>query len=100
MEYPVIHYIIEGGFLIAMLSFLWKIGHESNQKINTVFRRFDEHKKEVTDTMSQNYVHKEIFNVQLDHANKDLARLERKVDDGFHNVDKKLDKLINGASHD
>ena len=98
MEYQIIHYIIEGGFLVSMLGMLWKIGESSNQKISTLFRRFDQHKEDMERHLKENYVHKDVIKVQLDHSNKDFERLEKKVDSGFHEIDKKLDRIIDGKS--
>jgi len=95
-----LYYIIEGTFFVGVLGFLWKLSSDTNKQISAVFRRFDEHKVEVEKTMKDNYVHKDVIKVQLDHNNKDLERLEKKVDDGFHGLDKKLDRIISGKSKD
>jgi len=94
MEYQVIHYVLEGGFLVGMLGMLWKIGESSNQKISTLFRRFDEHKEHMENYVKNNYVHKDVIKVQMEHSNKDMERLEKKVDDGFTVIGKKLDRII------
>jgi len=94
METQVIHYIIEGGFLVSMLGMLWKIGESSNQKISTLFRRFDQHKEDMDRHMKENYVHKDVIKVQLEHNDKDIERLEHKVDAGFFAIEKKLDRIL------
>ena len=98
MESQVIEYFIQGGFVVSMLGMLWKIGESSNQKISTLFRRFDEHKDEMEKHMKENYVHKDVIKVQLEHSNKDMERLEHKVDAGFFAIEKKLDRIIESGN--
>ena len=96
MDYQTMHYIIEGGFLVSMLGMLWKIGEQTNKKISTLFKRFDEHKEDMHKHMKENYVHKDVIKVQLEHNDKDMERLEHKVDSGFIEIGKKLDRIIDG----
>lgn len=97
MEDRVVQIIIQLCFIVGMLSLLWKIGQDNNEKIGIVFKRFDQHKGDMEKHMKDNYVHKDVHKIQLEHNNKDIERLEKKVDDGFHAVDKKLDRIINNG---
>ena len=94
MEPQNIIYIIQGSFLLGVLGLMWKIGNDANAKISVLFKRFDEHKSHLELHMKDNYVHKDVIKVHIDHNNKDMERLEKKVDDGFHEIGKKLDRII------
>ena len=52
-------YIVEGGFLLGMLGFMWKISYDHSKGITTIFRRFDEYKE----------------SVKKDHVNKDVCKI-------------------------
>ena len=72
-----------GGFL-TIFSFLWKI----NKTIETVFRRFDEHKLSVEQKLEKlkkeicdAYVTKDICKVVHEQGEKNHLRVEKKLDD-------------------
>ncbi len=87
-------WIIEGGFAVAVLVFMWKISAESNAKAATLFRRFDEFKVYIEQRMKDDYVSKEMCKLMREHGESDFLRLERKVDEGFRSINKQSSDLM------
>jgi regulator of replication initiation timing len=88
---------IDGAFALGVIVLLIKTNQDvskANQanaeKVGRVYKRLDECKTHVEEFVADNYVHKDVFKLEIDHMDKDFARLEKKID----GMDRKLDKLI------
>ena len=88
-------WMVDLGFALAILTFMWKINVDSNRKSETLFRRFDEFKKYVDEKLKADFVSKEMCHVMHQHSFNDFSRLEKKVDDGFRNIDSKITAMLN-----
>jgi len=68
-------YVIEGSFALGVLGFMWKVAGDSNKKAETIFRRFDEYKKEV----KTEFVSKEGCGIRHDQITRDLQEIKTDV---------------------
>jgi len=89
-----VNWIIQGSFAIAVVGFMWKIDRDMNVKSETLFRRFDEYKKYIETKLRDEFVSKETCHIMHSHSTNDFIRLEKKVDDGFKNIDIKITSLL------
>jgi len=69
---------------------MWKLAKDSENKIDTVFRRFDKHKRD----FREEFVNKDVCKIIHEHTSKDIERLERKMELGFKNLDDKVTLIL------
>ena len=68
-------YVIEGSFALGVLGFMWKVAGDSNKKAETIFRRFDEYKKD----MKADFVSKEGCGIRHEQIAKDIQEIKTDV---------------------
>lgn len=100
----------EGGLVVFLLGIAWWIHRYHEQRTDTVFRRFDEHKHLMDKRMDEHkermalmitekFVDKEVCKLIHDTTKERFMLLERKMDDGFHNLDEKMKILLRHNGH-
>ena len=67
--------VIQGSFAIGILGFMWKVAGDSNKKVETIFRRFDEYKRE----MKTQFVSKEGCGIRHDQIMRDISEIKTDV---------------------
>jgi len=67
--------IIQGSFAVGILGFMWKIAADSNSKVNTIFRRFDEYKE----TMKKDFTSKEGCGIRHEQIARDIQEIKTDV---------------------
>ena len=67
--------VIQGSFAIGILGFMWKVAGDSNKKVETIFRRFDEYKRE----MKTEFVSKEGCGIRHDQIMRDISEIKTDV---------------------
>ena len=75
MDGSFVGYFIEGSFALGMLGFMYKVSTDSNRKVETIFRRFDEYKKD----MKADFVSKEGCGIRHDQISRDIAEIKTDV---------------------
>jgi len=63
-------YAAIGILIFSFIGFIWRISYMLNRKVS--YESFDRHKKDVTD----NYVHKEIFDLTYDQVKADIKEIK------------------------
>jgi len=71
--------IIQGSFAIGILGFMWKVADDSNKKSETIFRRFDEYKKDIKADMKTDFVSKEGCGIRHDQIMRDISEIKTDV---------------------
>ena len=87
-------WMVDASFALAILTFMWKISSDANKKSEILFRRFDEFKKYVDEKLKADFVSKEMCHIMHQHSTNDFSRLEKKVDEGFRNIDAKMTTML------
>jgi len=67
--------VVQGSFAVGILGFMWKMSIDNNDKINTIFRRFDEYKE----TMKKEFVSKEGCGIRHDNLTRDVQEIKTDV---------------------
>ena len=67
--------IVQGSFAVGILGFMWKVAGDSNKKAETIFRRFDEYKKD----MKADFVSKEGCGIRHEQIMRDIAEIKTDV---------------------
>lgn len=86
-------WIIEGGFALGMLTFMWKINSEMQSRTNAIFRRFDEHKEYIANKLEKDYVSKDLCHLMHEHGTNDFRRVEHKIDSYHAEMTRRIEKL-------
>jgi hypothetical protein len=73
--YDSVVYLIEGGFALGILGFMWKISSENNRKVDTIFKRFDEYKEFV----KKDFVNKDICVLKHENLMRDVSEIKTDV---------------------
>jgi len=68
-------YLIQGGFAVGILGFMWKMSIDSDKKIATVFTRFDNHKKVV----KEEHVSKDVCDIVRTQLGNDIKEIKGDV---------------------
>jgi len=68
-------YVIEGAFMLGIIGFMWKMSAENSRKTNTLFRRFDDYKKEV----KNEHVSKDVCKIIHENMNRDIQEIKSDV---------------------
>lgn len=68
-------YIIEGSFAVGILGLIWKISIDSNKKVDTVFKRFDQHKEAI----KEEFVNKDVCKILNTQMQRDIGEIKTDV---------------------
>lgn len=75
MDTQFISHAIEGGVLLSLLGLMWKVGTDSNSRSQTLFKRFDDYKREV----KNEHVHKDVCKIIHENMNRDIQEIKTDV---------------------
>lgn len=67
--------IIQGSFAVGILGFMWKLSYDNNEKVNTIFRRFDDYKE----AMKKDFVGKEGCSIRHEQLVRDVQEIKTDV---------------------
>lgn len=71
-------------------SIVWKVSKSSDEKITQIYKNIRENKKEE----DENFLRKDIFNVYQESMRDRIEAIEKRIEKGFLDVNRKLDKLL------
>ena len=100
----------EAGLVVFLLTVAWRLHKYHEEKTTTIFRRFDDFKKQVDEKMDQHkervamtigdkFVDKDVCRLIHDSTKERFIILEKTMEQGFKNLDEKMRILLKHNGH-